>query len=77
MTEKINNNEERYNLQPSPNAIKAIKSTRMRWRRGIDKKCSPYRILTSKSEGRKPVGWRGGGARCGWRFLLKWILIKM
>jgi hypothetical protein len=52
-------NEELHNLYSSPNIIRMIKSTRMRWAGHVARmggKRNPYRILVEKSEGKRPLG---------------------
>jgi hypothetical protein len=58
-------NEELYNLYSSPNIIKMIKSSRMRWAGHVARmgeKMNAYRILVGKSEVKRPVG----RPRCSW-----------
>jgi hypothetical protein len=52
-------NEELHNMYSSPDIIRKVKSTRMRWaghvaRIGEERKV--YRVLVGKSEGKRPLG---------------------
>jgi hypothetical protein len=52
-------NEMLHNLSSSPNKIRMIKSTRMRWEghvARIREKRNVYRILMGKPEGKRPLG---------------------
>jgi hypothetical protein len=51
-------NEELHNLYSSPSIIRMIKSRRMRWAWHVARmeKRNAYRILTSKPEGKRPLG---------------------
>jgi hypothetical protein len=68
-------NEELNVLYCSPNVVRVIKSTRMRWaghvlcmgeRRGV------YRVLVGKSEEKRPLG----RPRHRWEDILRWIFRK-
>jgi hypothetical protein len=52
-------NEELRDLYSSPNIIRIIKSTRMRWAglvAGMGEKRNAYRLLVGKPEGKRPLG---------------------
>jgi hypothetical protein len=52
-------NEELHNLYSSPNAIRMVKSRRMRWTGHVARmgeKTDAYRILAGKPEGRRSLG---------------------
>jgi hypothetical protein len=52
-------NEELHNLYSSPNAIRIIKSRRMRWAGHVARmgeKRNSYRILVGKPEEKRPLG---------------------
>jgi hypothetical protein len=52
-------NEELHNLYSSPNIIRMIKSSRMRWAGHVallQKKRNAYRMLTGKPDGKRPLG---------------------
>jgi hypothetical protein len=66
-------NEDLHNLHPSPNIIRMMMSSRMKWAGqvgGIGQNRNVYRILVEKPEGKRPLGRPGVG------ILLKWILQK-
>jgi hypothetical protein len=52
-------NDELHNLYSSPNIIRMIKSTRMRWSGHVAQmgsKRNAYRILVGKADGKRPAG---------------------
>jgi hypothetical protein len=49
-------NEELHNLYSSPNAIRIIKSRKMRWARHIVEKRIAYWILVGKPDGKRLLG---------------------
>jgi transcription termination factor 2 len=52
-------NEELHNLYSAPNIIRMVKSRRMRWAGHVARmgeKRNPYRVLTGKPEGKRPLG---------------------
>jgi hypothetical protein len=68
-------NEEPNDLYLSPNIVRVIKSTRMRWAghiAGMVEKRGVYRVLVGKPEGMKLLG----GPRRGWADNIKWIFRK-
>jgi hypothetical protein len=53
------NKEELHNLYPSPNIIRMMKSSRLRWSGHVERigeKRDACRVLMEKSEGKRPVG---------------------
>jgi hypothetical protein len=67
-------NEELHNVYSSPNIIRMIKSSRMRWAGHLASKGkrNAYTVLVGKPEGKKPVG----RPRRRWGIIQKWILEK-
>jgi hypothetical protein len=65
-------NEELYALYSSPNIIRVIRSTRLRWARHVARmgeSRGTYRVLMGISEGRRPLEDPGVDGR----IILKWI----
>jgi hypothetical protein len=62
-------NEELHSLHPSPNIIKMIIKSRMRWAGHVTQtgeNRNAYKVLVAKPEGQRPLG-------VGGRIILKWM----
>ena len=59
----------------SPSIVRVIKYKRLRWAGHVvrmEEVRSALKILTSKSRGKRPVGW----PRRRWGLILEWVLKK-
>jgi hypothetical protein len=66
---------ELHNLYSSPNIIRTIKSSRMRWAGHVahmGEKGNAYRVFVGKPKGKRPLR----RPRCRWEDNITWILEK-